>query len=171
MPNRYSKFYYIERTGGVSVNYKGSFADTFCDAVEFGNGRIEGSAGIILKGGKTAELVQYPNFTDTVTDSDGDGLADTEELLKGTAWIDFTLPYELYTGQRLPAGVRALIPVWDYLLTRLRCIRAETAIPISRRYEVIHSGMMSPNQRKMKMKILAQPVRAVLLFQTTNPPW
>jgi hypothetical protein len=114
MPNRYSKFYYIERTGGVSVNYKGSFADEFCEVVENPTGRVEEGATIILKGGKTAELVQYPNFTDTVTDSDGDGLADTEELLKGTAWIDFTLPYELYTGQRLPAGVRALIPVFGY---------------------------------------------------------
>jgi hypothetical protein len=114
MPNRYSKFYYVERTGGVSVSYKGSFADEFCEIVENQTGRVEEGATIILKGGKTAELVQYPNFTDTATDSDGDGLADTEELLKGTAWIDFTLPYELYTGQRLPAGVRALIPVFGY---------------------------------------------------------
>jgi hypothetical protein len=111
MPNRYSKFYYIERTGGVSVNYKGSFADEFCEVVENPTGRVEGSAEIILKGGVIAEADEYPNFTSPVTVT-VDGIDGEIELTGELAALNFTLVYEQYTGQKLPAGVMALVPVF-----------------------------------------------------------
>jgi hypothetical protein len=77
---------------------------------------VTGDAEIILKGGKIIPLDQYPNFTDLVTDSDGDGLADSEELIRSgnLTFMDFTMVAQHY-GMTVPAGARALIPIWDYI--------------------------------------------------------
>jgi alpha-tubulin suppressor-like RCC1 family protein len=115
IPNRYSVFYNIGRTGGISVHHRTTFADAFRQTAQNPVAQDTGEATIILKGGKIAPLAQYPNFLDTTTDTDEDGLADSEELVRnGLVAMDFTLVYEHYTGTTIPAGVRVHIPVFEY---------------------------------------------------------
>lgn len=113
LPNRYSDYYYVERTGGISVDLRGNFTNAVCNVIKNPINKATGPATIVLQGGQIIELSQYPNSLDT-TDTDGDGLADSEELVQSDPiGMDFTVAYQHYMGKS-SAGVSVMIPVFAY---------------------------------------------------------
>jgi hypothetical protein len=113
MPNRYSNFYNVERTGGISVDLRGNFIGAFTHLAQSPVAQVTGNAEIILKGGLIAEVEQWPNFTDAVM-VDIDGIDENVKLIRSSSltFMDFTLVAQHY-GMTVPAGARALVPVFE----------------------------------------------------------
>jgi len=106
-PTSFEELYFAfsSQTKGIFADIYSDFSSTLEKLIDLANQYVNDGSWIVLSNLDIIKLKKAPDLNDSVTDTDGDGLADSEEL-KNSQKITLELPWD---------GLLKNLEIWDFV--------------------------------------------------------